>query len=1429
MRSDLRAIVTGALLGAVMLFALGPAPQAAAPGQGKGKGKPGVEFDENKSPLQKGMEQAVDEKKALEQLKPQCQSALDSGDAERIDKFCDFPKLTMRKLDASECSSCGDIVDPSGKLVGKRIKTKTTIDYSRPGQRGIGMTRWDDVMVQKRAIGEIGNGTIADDRQTGAERSKLRRAVLFPHTAVNEDRDCLDRVTGQRQGGYVDPALPASPANLIADGEPASCFDSGHLLKRTLVEAPGGCVHVSGRVLEGDPLDGVEDECYDEAGALRTSLEEMIDEDGPEQIDDDNDGQLDEDPDGDLDGDGNSNDDGDCMTSSGVVQRGADCFDAQGAILDGLAELVDEDGPDLVDQDADGRVNEDAPAASHDDACRDFGASRGLRAGLGDVSGDECGLNRAVIAGVNDQFMRQHGVKMYLADDDGRFDPNAPGLVEFGQERRKVVLTETFTITCEDGLSLVDGQCVSGPPTLAGRLSPGDGQADMLSAGAVPSPPSFNGKVTEQVMMGFTVAPPVLKWGPTIEEYACVDLPFLGETCVEIFFARVGYEFDMAVGLRLPMEVSVSEIPQPTTLAGREVTLQSMIQPLDFTAKQYKDFCVKHRLADEPFISDCDRFSFPTFLDALNPGITADTIDGDEFVARLVVFAGVIVRVVGAPVISWGIDTATDLPTLCTFLQIKDNNFNLLNFGADLAQDKGILGALKNQLANCSSFTTPFGLETDPTNPLLKRLRAFPLGRSFDVRADCAEALVRKESVTIKKKTRPICTGLVLGANGASLGIGLGLEVSAGSRRVESAWSASEDAVAASGLAVNPIAYEHSADEGEPPIDVGVIEIDNFDPTVPHDTARVTMQDFTFLLNTIQLKLRARLQFGGILSPIPDLAALTLYNFIFDLGDTGIPIGQHAGTENIEIPILVENHALEVDARPDPIDSGQLSDLDTLIIRPGEAGNFKVAVRNTGSVFGDFDNFRVELSNRPDQSPPFSFGINLNTDFDCEDFSQTHYRGNPHDSVADDCFGVDGQIRSDRAELIDEDPAGPAGAPPSVRDQDGDGLVDEDPADAWTALPAAADLAQKRIDTVPPYTLSSDVPGLPVRSVSFSVSPFRHPLTAPGVYPVRVTADSLDARVLGMSPQDASGQLRLGAGDVTFVRVASFFDAQVDVQPEEPAGPPGEERLYEVAGTNFGNAADSMRVQVEFVDFNQARCGLATLGTMPAGSSPDCPYRAFPTAIQAGQAGVDWTTVSGLAERLGPLDPLEVASTGFAVRVPDDWAGMRDSTYQFIVTVSSTGDAAVPAASDRMVVEQTVLATPQSRARYIGLEIDELIAEIEAIAAAGIGTGGLSAILRHPVKTNNDLALEMILSGDPGGAAQLHSRNVRMLQGFLLALEGFGGGGTPPEDFVTDWTLRSEAILADLMAAAGIPAIAPASTVESGAAAVTTLGPSPMP
>ena len=496
----------------------------------------------------------------------------------------------------------------------------------------------------------------------------------------------------------------------------------------------------------------------------------------------------------------------------------------------------------------------------------------------------------------------------------------------------------------------------------------------------------------------------------------------------------------------------------------------------------------------------------------------------------------------------------------------------------------------------------------------------------------------------------------------------------------------------------------------------------------------------------------------------------------------GIPIPQHPGTEAVAINILVENYGLTVDAHPQAATAP-----DTLLIEPGKFGPFDVSVRNRGSFTGGFDNFRIELSNRPDQTASYAFGINPNTDYDCVQAglscvsrSVQHFRGNPYDGVADECYTAGNAKRSDRDECIDEDsPSTVAGLSVDQRDDDGDGYPDEDPPENWQTTPFAA----SQITGIAPYTSSNG------SLLRISVSPFRHPLTKPSRYPVRITGDSIEAKAKGMASPDPSGIARFDARDLTFVQVKTFFEPQVVILPNADGGKPGVTRTYAIEGANGGNAPDSMSVSLAFLDFNQGGCTLTTMGR-----AAGCPYRAVPTVVP-----MAWTTAASLSPVLpktGLFEPLGSAQDPFTLAVPRDWAGMDDTTYQFKVTTVSQKDPETPKATKNFTAEHKVIATKESMTRYIGLEIEELIATLNAAENAGVKLGGLKPIAVHPIRMMNANALESILAGNFAKATNNLSTSIQLVEAYARVVES--SAKALPADLYSDLQKRCAAMLADL-------------------------------
>lgn len=1299
---------------------VGATATAQPPGNNPGRGIPraGFEpFETGSGPLQGVIREALVRRGATPEEEEQCRAAMADRNPQAIRARCKLKNVRMRQLDASECAGCGEIRGPDNRLLGRRMRAETVLEFASPGERGRQGDRWDDLLFGPQAMGGMRRGL-----GTLSPQSTVASAVFFPDAAVNEDRDCQDRQTGEHLGG---------PG--VADGAPDSCFDAAGELKITLEEVAGGCRHtVSGTVFAG-AANGEDDFCYDAENHLKTTLVELVDEDGED-------------------------DDGD-----GVVDSTA------------------------FDPDGDGRFDEDPPADPAA-SCAAFGREVGYPDPDGLMGADgQCDLTRAFVYRVNEDERARGNGPFFKADEDGASDPKAMGRGEFGRGDREVTLVEDFSIRCENGMELdeASGQCVGGTPAagarsavksepiLGGPCRPGDGDYDLIC----------------QAMMGFTFAPPVIEWGYEIEEREC----FLG-ICVEVFFARVGYEFGVAVGLRLPIELGISGLPGAAGVrAGQDLALTTTVRPLDFSARQYRDFCAAHQLENDPFIADCDRFGFPNWLERLDP-FGSDDDDGDEWVARADVEAGVQVRILMVPVIRWGVFSHPDLAAMCSVLLMSqlstEDAVNLLGeFILGTAGGEDLREQLKSLVPNCGTFTTPFGSEPDPVSGVPVQ-RPWPFTASLDVRADCADAILNKEVVIVDGVPFPVCTGLVLGYGGASLGIGLGVEATVGSNLITADLEVSGDADARDG---GEVRWTRSEGEDGAEIEVGPVTFDNFDGADFADHGFMTLKDFTYYLNTLAIRLTAQLQFGGILQPIPDLPSVTLYQFRLDVGDLGIPIPQHNGTQDLRIPIFVENYGLKLDLRALDSDDGDVLDAKTLEIKPGTEGRFEVAVRNRGSVGGDFDNFAAELSNRLDHArlfqtdPRTAFFIDPNTDFDCEDAAGNPLRGDPTDTAADDCYGADGLPLAGRRQRVDEDPARPQdlGLLLAERDQDGDGLADEDPADEWAAAFDAGTVTR-----VAPYRVSGLSSSGDGRSVVFGITPFRHPLTRPGRYPFRITGDSVEAKRFAMASEDPSGHLRTGASDVAFFEVTAFSEPQVAAQPATASGKPGVAIEYTVEGSNLGNVPDSLQLDATLVDFNRAGCTLTTLGTLA-----DCPYRAVPTAIPAG-----WTTLDALPDGFGPLEPLGVETSPLSIAVPGDWAGMEDTVYQLVLSVTSLEDEDVPPASRSAVLERTVIATKQSMTRYVGLEIRELIAEIEAANAGGVRTGGLLPISMYPAQKANDRALASILAGDLDQASNGLRAEIHLLEAFLRALDG--AASRLPADLVADWRARGEAILGDLALAA---------------------------
>lgn len=125
------------------------------------------------------------------------------------------------------------------------------------------------------------------------------------------------------------------------------------------------------------------------------------------------------------------------------------------------------------------------------------------------------------------------------------------------------------------------------------------------------------------ILMGFTRTTPTIHW--TIEDRSEVCIPFLG--CHEVYYYKAGFEEDGALGLRLPTEVTLN-LPDKM-FVGQNYTLSTAIIGRDWDETKY----IQANVPPE---------------------------NGNEFVARLDFFIGVIVRIGGYTAIDWSINIDKD-------------------------------------------------------------------------------------------------------------------------------------------------------------------------------------------------------------------------------------------------------------------------------------------------------------------------------------------------------------------------------------------------------------------------------------------------------------------------------------------------------------------------------------------------------------------------------------------------------------------------------------------------------------------------------------------------------------------------------------------------------------------------------------------------
>ncbi len=182
-------------------------------------------------------------------------------------------------------------------------------------------------------------------------------------------------------------------------------------------------------------------------------------------------------------------------------------------------------------------------------------------------------------------------------------DPDFWQQTVFGQEAREYTINETFEQYPGSQPPLTGMPYLRSMQSISPEIS--------LTGSALPS-------TSEQILMGFTFTGPKLRYIIDEQVKPCVSVWPFGKVCWELFYMKAGFEFDWALGLRLPAEVSLVQI-EPAT----DNHFQTSLMPENWLVDDYEYYGVyPDENADDPE-------------------------DGNELLLRFDLFAGLLVRVSG--------------------------------------------------------------------------------------------------------------------------------------------------------------------------------------------------------------------------------------------------------------------------------------------------------------------------------------------------------------------------------------------------------------------------------------------------------------------------------------------------------------------------------------------------------------------------------------------------------------------------------------------------------------------------------------------------------------------------------------------------------------------------------------------------------------
>lgn len=576
----------------------------------------------------------------------------------------------------------------------------------------------------------------------------------------------------------------------------------------------------------------------------------------------------------------------------------------------------------------------------------------------GTVQGNTCDATSSVIKRINDHSMSTENRKLIKADENGNPDPSdTEGLANYEEHSVRVSILETVEAKVPDedvvankidplipanadipqiipkktkpeSKSLPD---ITSKSETIKKSSLDDFQDSIGRVFPVNGIPDADADVgtskTKHFMTGFTIAPPNFNWSVGI----LVEGPCLFDWCFTWVDFGTGFGNYAGVGLRLPVEVTVSNIPTSLN-AGQSFQIATGLTPLNFNAQQYRDFCQQENIAnDSPYVYDCNAFAFARLN---NPSI------GDELAARAGVY----------------------FSTHLTLLEMQLWNL-YKDFGIDLIEkcttDVGV---------DCGDFKTPFGFTGRPISQT-QNLRSFPFAAgAFMIPAMCGPG-------------ESICTGLGIGGSVASIGLGVGIHSGLGSDRINAHLYSSGDVAPTSSDVIVDYDAVRSANEPNAPLDPvkgymrQSITVDNYDDSTNNIT--MTLDDMTYYLNRAEVEGRAMLDFGGAIGNyIPDIDLFRIFkiNFAQSIGSISIP--QHLGTDGMLIdPIPVNDYGFDISIRNS---DGVL--LDDFEVDKLTTTTLALYATNRGTQTDSFDNISISMKNpHTGESIPANIILTQNT------------------------------------------------------------------------------------------------------------------------------------------------------------------------------------------------------------------------------------------------------------------------------------------------------------------------------------------------------------------------------------------------------------------------------------------------------------------